>query len=148
MRRIRSVSAPGCWPAAQARDRVTLPWDDRYRRRLRLVTDGGEPLLLDLEHAQVLGGGAGLALEGGGWVAVAAAPELVAEVRCRNAGDLARFAWHLGNRHVPAQILDGALRFRDDAVIIDMIAGLGGAVTRLTAPFDPEPGAYHHRRGR
>ena len=142
VRRILRAEAAGRWPAAAARDSVTLAWDDRYRRRLRLTSDGGEALLLDLDRARALHGGDGLALEDGGWVAVVAAPEAVVDVACADARALARFAWHLGNRHVPTQLLEGGLRFRDDAVIVDMLRGLGASVARLDAPFDPEPGAY------
>ncbi len=148
MRRIGRVAAAGRWPAERSCDSVTLTWDDRYRRRLRLVSDGGEALLLDLDKARPLGDGDGLALDDGGWVAVVAAPEPVVEVRCTDARSLARLAWHLGNRHVPAQLMDGGLRFRDDPVIVDMVAGLGASATRCTAPFDPERGAYDHRRDR
>ena len=142
VRRILRAEAAGRWPAAAARDSVTLAWDDRYRRRLRLTSDGGEALLLDLDRARALHGGDGLALEDGGWVAVVAAPEAVVDVACADARARARFAWHLGNRHVPTQLLEGGLRFRDDAVIVDMLRGLGASVARLDAPFDPEPGAY------
>ena len=142
VRRILRAEAAGRWPAAAARDSVTLAWDDRYRRRLRLTSDGGEALLLDLDRARALHGGDGLALEDGGWVAVVAAPEAVVDVACADARALARFAWHLGNRHVPTQLLEGGLRFRDDAVIVDMLRGIGASVARLDAPFDPEPGAY------
>lgn len=142
MRRILRAVAAGRWPAAAARDSVTLAWDDRYRRRVRLVSDGGEALLLDLDRARALSGGDGLALEDGGWVAVIAAREAVVDVRCADARSLARFAWHLGNRHVPTQLLEGGLRFRDDPVIVDMLRGLGASTARLAAPFDPERGAY------
>jgi urease accessory protein len=65
---------------------------------------------------------------------------------------LMRIAWHLGNRHLPVQMLDGALRIRADHVIADMVAGLGGHVHALDAPFQPEGGAYaaaahHHHHG-
>ena len=56
--------------------------------------------------------------------------------------NLLRLAWHLGNRHLPVQALDGTLRIRDDHVIAEMVERLGGRITRLDAPFDPETGAY------
>jgi urease accessory protein len=59
-----------------------------------------------------------------------------------------RIAWHLGNRHLPVQFVQGALRIRADHVMEDMVLGLGAGVRHLAAPFDPEPGAYaaagHH----
>ena len=144
--RIGRAAPAGRWPAHAAADTVTLAWDDRWRRRRRLVTDGGEALLLDLERARALAHGDGLAVEDGRWIAVAAAPEPVAEACCGDARALARLAWHLGNRHIPVQLVDNAVRFRHDPVIADMAARLGAQVAHRNAPFHPEHGAYSHRR--
>jgi urease accessory protein len=80
---------------------------------------------------------------------VHAAAERVLEARASDPRTLARLAWHVGNRHTPAQVLDGALRLLDDPVLRDMLEGLGADVVRRTAPFAPEPGAYGagHRHG-
>jgi urease accessory protein len=123
---------------------VTLPYDDRHRRRVRLSTDAGLPFLLDLPEARVLRDGDRLVLEDGRLVLVRAAPEAVLEVRARgDASALARVAWHLGNRHAPTQILDGRLRIRADHVLEHLLVEhLGAEVARATAPFDPEGGAY------
>lgn len=143
MRRAAATASAGAWPADEAADTVTLAFDDRARRRIRLETDSGAPFLLDLADTVRLADGDGLRLDDGGWIAVRAAPEPLVEVTAETAGQRARIAWHLGNRHVPAEILPGALRFRDDAVIVRMIEGLGAKCTRIEAPFQPEPGAYH-----
>ena len=121
---------------------MTLTFVDRHRRRLRLVADSGTPFLLDLARAQHLADGDGLELDNGAYVRVSAAPERVIEIEAGTPGDLLRLAWHLGNRHLPVQALEGRLRIRDDHVIAAMVEGLGGRVTRLQAPFDPETGAY------
>ena len=55
---------------------------------------------------------------------------------------LVQLAWQLGNRHLPTQILDDHLRIRQDHVIKDMLIGLGAEVKEITAPFNPESGAY------
>ncbi len=77
-----------------------------------------------------------------------AAPEPVLEIAAPDRATLLRIAWHLGNRHLPVQIAGERLRIRADHVIAEMVAGLGGRLTRLDAPFDPEIGAYaaspHH----
>ena len=70
------------------------------------------------------------------------APEAVLEIEAAGPVELLRLAWHLGNRHLPVQALEGRLRIRDDHVIADMVAALGGRISRLSAPFDPETGAY------
>ena len=145
MRRAVEVARAGEWPCDLSVGRVTLGWDDRHRRRVRLATDDGEAFLLDLAEAVVLRGGDGLRLDGGGWLEVCAADEPLVEARAGDPAGLARLAWHLGNRHVPAEVIGGALRFRDDPVIVDMIAGLGARITRVRAPFTPEGGAYSAR---
>ena len=142
MRRAIAVHKSGHWPEEAATDRVTLAFVDRHRRRLRLVADSGNPFLLDLARVQHLADGDGLELDDGGYVRVCAAPERVLEIAGDGPTDLLRLAWHLGNRHLPVQALEGRLRIRDDHVIADMVEKLGGRVTRLSAPFDPETGAY------
>jgi len=142
MRRAIAVHKGGHWPEEAAIDRVILAFVDRHRRRLRLVAESGTPFLLDLARVQHLADGDGLELDDGKYVRVCAAPERVLEIEGDGPTDLLRLAWHLGNRHLPVQVLDGRLRIRDDHVIAEMVEGLGGKVTRLNAPFDPETGAY------
>jgi urease accessory protein len=141
MLRADRVAHVGEWPRERARGTVTLAFDDRHRRRLRLTSDAGEPFLLDLSRAAVLEEGDGLALSDGTWLAVKAAPEALLEITAEPSL-LARLAWHLGNRHLPAQIDAQRIRIRDDHVIADMIERLGGRVQRISAPFIPEAGAY------
>jgi len=123
-------------------DKVTLAYLDRHRRRIRLVADSGAAFLLDLPRAQHLADGDGLELDSGGYVKVCAAPEAIIEIEAADQESLLRIAWHLGNRHLPLQALEGRLRIRADHVIAAMVEGLGGHIIRLDAPFDPEIGAY------
>ena len=142
MRRADHVHPAGAWPRERARATVTLAYDDRHRRRVRLVADDGGDFLLDLPEAIVLRDGDGLRLDDGAWLGVRAAAEEVCDIACPTPEALARIAWHLGNRHLPVQIVAGGLRIRDDHVIVGMLEGMGAAVTRKKAPFDPEGGAY------
>ena len=142
MRRAIAMHTRGQWPEEAAVDSVTLAFLDRHRRRIRLVADSGTPFLLDLPRAQHLAEGDGLELDNGGYVRVQAAPEPVIEIAADSPTDLLRIAWHLGNRHLPLQVLEDRLRLRADHVIASMIEGLGGRVTWAQAPFDPEIGAY------
>ena len=121
---------------------VTLAYLDRHRRRIRLVADSGETFLLDLARARHLGDGDGLELDGGGYVRVRAAPEPVLEIEAADRAGLLRIAWHLGNRHLPLQVVGNRLHIRADHVIAEMVTGLGGRITRLEVAFDPEAGAY------
>ncbi len=140
--RSTSVLSAGTWDTAKAGDCVLLDYDRRHRRRVLLRTEGGCDVLLDLAHAARLRDGDGLLLEDGDIVRVQAQPERLAEIRARAQGDLVRIAWHLGNRHLPVQLLDGRIRMRADHVIEAMAAQLGGEIAHIDAPFDPEAGAY------
>jgi urease accessory protein len=143
MRRAIAVAPAGTWPREAALARITLAFEERYRRRFRMIDDGGEPFLLDLPRATVLADGDGLVIEGDGYILVCAAQEAVVDIRGRTTAEVAQLAWHIGNRHVPVQILsDGTIRMRDDHVLVAMIEGRGVAVMRLRAPFSPERGAY------
>ncbi|MBV8337261.1 MAG: urease accessory protein UreE [Alphaproteobacteria bacterium] len=150
MRRAVAVHPHGRWPTERASDTVTLAYLDRHRRRIRLAADSGVIFLLDLARAYHLAEGDGLELDDGAFVRVRAAPEPVLEIEAADTGSLLRIAWHLGNRHLPVQVVGERLRIREDHVIAEMIAGLGGRITRAQAPFDPEIGAYTgamHRHG-
>jgi urease accessory protein len=107
-----------------------------------LTAERGTILLLDLPHATTLRDGDGLVLEDGAVVRVAGKPEPLFEVAAANAFELARLAWHLGNRHADVQLLGDRLRIHRDHVLAEMLAGLGARVTEIEAPFDPETGAY------
>jgi urease accessory protein len=121
---------------------VRLDYDHRTRRRIALTGAGGLEFLLDLAKAPVLAPGDGLKLEDGRIVAVEAAPERLLEIACADERALARIAWHLGNRHLAAEIGARAIYIRDDHVIADMARGLGAEVRTVQRPFNPEGGAY------
>jgi len=142
MLRAERVERAGHWPRERGRGTVTLAYDDRHRRRLRLTSDAGEEFLLDLPRAGLLEDGDGLALSDGGWLAVKAAAEPLIEVKAASANLLARLAWHLGNRHLPAQIEAERILIREDHVIAAMLEGLGASLRPVSAPFTPERGAY------
>ena len=129
------------WSGAAA-DSVVLDYDDRHRRRLAMTGTRGTEFLLDLPEVAELRGGDALVLDDGRLIEVVAAPEPLLEIRCTDPLHLARVAWHLGNRHLPTQLLSKALRIRRDHVIADMAAQLGAKVVEIEAPVDPEGGAY------
>jgi urease accessory protein len=126
-------------------DRVVLDSDERHRRRIVLTGERGTEFLLDLPHATTLRDGDGLVLEDGAIVRVAGKPEPLVEVAAATAQELARLAWHIGNRHTDMQVMADTLRIRRDHVLEDMLRGLGARLTPIEAPFDPEHGAYGHR---
>ena len=107
MQRATKFEHAGHWPVNSAVGTVTLDYDDRHRRRMRLKTDNGTAFLLDLERATLLKAGDGVALEDGTWVMVAASDEDVIDVYGATHRATARLAWHLGNRHLPVPDLGG-----------------------------------------
>jgi len=144
-----SVHRPaGHWPKEKAAGLLTLDFDARHRRRIRLTSDQGEDVLLDLPKAIAMADGDGLQLEDGRWLMVQAAAEVIIEVRHNDPNQLVRLAWHLGNRHLPTEIRDQGLRIRPDHVIEDMLLGFGADLVKVQAAFQPEGGAYgghgHH----
>ena len=92
--------------------------------------------------SDLLRDGDGLVLDDGTLVRVDGKPEPLFEVAAANASELARLAWHLGNRHTDVQISGETLRIRRDHVLEAMLIGLGARLTPIEAPFDPEGGAY------
>jgi urease accessory protein len=140
----------GSWDTKREIDRVLIDYDRRFRRRIVLTTVLGGEVLIDLPQAVRLRDGDGLMVESG-VVRVCAQAEELMEIHAHEDGDLVRIAWHLGNRHLPVQLLGEYIRIRADHVIGEMVEGLGGHVETIQAPFDPEAGAYsgggHHHHG-
>ncbi|SED90397.1 urease accessory protein [Rhizobiales bacterium GAS191] len=143
---IRASSITRALAVREARvvDTVTLDHEDRYRRRAVLTCDGGLEVLLDLDKPARIEDGDALKLEDGRLVRVVAAPEELIEVTSDNPARLMRAAWHLGNRHTPAEIGAEAIYFASDHVLVEMLRGLGLSARPVTRPFRPERGAYEH----
>jgi urease accessory protein len=138
---VHEVIPHGHW-SGEAADHITLDHNARHRRRWYYTADHGTAFLLDLPRAQVLGHGDALQLLDGRLVEVLAAPEALVEVTAQDPVAMIRLAWHIGNRHLPAELHPHAIRLRDDHVINAMLEGLGATVTKIEAPFTPEGGAY------
>src|SRR6516162_7458006 len=137
MRRACEIRTAGTWNAAAAIDRVVLDAHERHRRRIALTGERGTAFLLDLPQATALKDGDGLVLEDG-------KAEPLLEIAAASPHELARLAWHIGNRHTEVQVVGDTLRIRRDRVLEDMLRGLGARLTAIEAPFDPEHGAYGH----
>jgi urease accessory protein len=122
---------------------ITLDRQSRYRRRVLLKADSGHDLMLDLETATYMADGDMLELaDGGGFIRVIAAPEPLLEIHVTDPLALARVAWHIGNRHTPAEITAHAIYIQPDHVLEEMVTGHGAHVHHVVRPFEPEGGAY------
>jgi urease accessory protein len=137
---------------APATDSVALAYDERKRSRLKVTLTSGTEAGIFLERGDHLRGGDKLAAEdGSAIIEILAAPENLIEAVANSPLLFARAAYHLGNRHVPVQILPtengGKLRFQTDHVLAEMVRGLGCSVCETEAPFQPESGAYGSHGG-
>ena len=145
MQRAFTVKPAHTWDPALAADRVVLDAGERHRRRLVLTGEGGTTFLLDLPRPVMLKDGDGLVLEDSRVVRVVGRPESLVAITAASPEDLARLAWHIGNRHIDMQVMGDELRIRRDHVLEDMLRGFGARLTPIEAAFYPEGGAYDER---
>lgn len=129
---------------------LALPFEKRQKTRHRAALASGEEVAIALPRGEVLRGGDLVVASDGRVFEVVAEPERLLHVECAGPVELARAAYHLGNRHVPVQVGEGFLRLAADHVLEEMLRGLGATVSAVEAPFEPEAGAYsagHHHAG-
>jgi urease accessory protein len=123
-------------------ERAELAHDERHLRRRALTLKSGERILVDLSETVALRHGDRLALEDGRQIEIAAAAEELLEIAARDRLHLTELAWHLGNRHLAAEIHEDRILVLRDHVIKAMLEGLGADVRETVAPFHPMRGAY------
>lgn len=126
---------------------IALAHDQRHLRRKLLHLKNDDVVMLDLKEPVMLADGDLLVLEGGGHIRIAATEEPLYEILPRNGLHLIELAWHLGNRHLPAEIREDRILILRDPVIRAMLEGLGATVSDVTSPFQPMRGAYHGGHG-
>jgi urease accessory protein len=132
----------------EVKGQLKLPFELRQKSRLRTTLVSGEEVGLVLPRGEILRGGDLVTASDGRVIEVLAAPEKLLHVEAASPTDLAKAAYHLGNRHVPVQVGEGFLRLSADHVLEEMLKKLGAKVTHVEAPFEPEAGAYaggHHQ---
>ncbi len=132
---------------APAIDTLILPHAQRQVQQGFLFGVKGTCVELDFGEGVRLRTDDALVLDDGGLVEVVAEPEPLIEARAADLPSLARLAWHLGDRHVPVQILERRLRLKRDPAIEALLASLGAKVVAIEAPFEPEGGAYEAAAG-
>jgi urease accessory protein len=124
---------------------LKLPFDARQKSRLRTQLVSGEEVGLMLPRGEILRGGDLVTASDGRVIEVIAEPEKLLHIE---SAELAKIAYHLGNRHVPVQVGRDFLRIAADHVLEEMATKLGAKVSAVEAPFEPEAGAYaggHHQ---
>jgi urease accessory protein len=147
MPRATSVQLAADRKTGNVVDTLILPFAQRQVQQGFLFGVKGTCIEIDLAEPVRLRTDDALMLEGGGIVEIVAEAEPLIEARAADLAGLARLAWHLGDRHVPVQVLERRLRMRRDATIEEMLERLGAKVTAIDAPFEPEGGAYDAAQG-
>src|SRR5690606_13157440 len=122
---------------------LRMDFDARQRARSRVIASNGDVVGIHIERGSSLKDGDCLISAAGEVYMVRAAAEPLSLVTCENQLDVARAAYHLGNRHVRLQIEPHRLSYQSDHVLDDMVQKLGFQVDHGEFPFEPEPGAYH-----
>jgi len=129
----------------EVKGQLRLPFDSRQKSRLRTKLVSGEEVALMLPRGEILRGGDLVTASDGRVIEVVAEPEKLLHIE---SAELARVAYHLGNRHVPVQVGKDFLRIAADHVLGEMVKKLGAKMKEVEAPFEPEAGAYsgaHHQ---
>jgi urease accessory protein len=129
----------------EVKGQLKLPFDSRQKSRLRTKLVSGEEVALMLPRGEILRGGDLVTASDGRVIEVLAEPEKLLHIE---SGELAKIAYHLGNRHVPVQVGKDFLRIAADHVLAEMVKKLGAKVSEVEAAFEPEAGAYaggHHQ---
>ncbi len=135
----------------RARYLLERPWESvildsaaRHLRRKLMVLQNGDEVLIDLEKTAKLENRDCLLLEDGRLVQIIASDEELLEITARDAVHLTQLAWHIGNRHLEAQIEATRILIRQDHVIAAMLRQLGATTRIVRETFSPEHGAYSH----
>jgi urease accessory protein len=123
-------------------DTVILDYAQRSAQKITVTGVKGGAFEIDLRQPARLRTDDVLVLEDGGLVEVVAAPEPLIEARAADLAALSRLAWHLGDRHVPVQVLPNRIRARREPAVEALLKLLGAKVAMIEAPFEPERGAY------
>jgi len=129
----------------EVKGQLKLPFESRQKSRLRTKLVSGEEVALMLPRGEILRGGDLVTASDGRVIEVLAEPEKLLHIE---SAELAKVAYHLGNRHVPVQVGKDFLRIATDHVLSEMVKKLGAKVKEVEAPFEPEAGAYaggHHQ---
>jgi urease accessory protein len=142
MPRAFSVIAAGHRHDRPVVDIVILDYAQRSAQKAVVTCVKGGTIEIDLHQPVRLRTDDLLLLDDGNLVEVVAAPELLIEARAADTAALARLAWHLGDRHVPLQVLPNRIRARREGAIEGLLASLGAKIAMIEAPFEPEGGAY------
>jgi urease accessory protein len=130
---------------------LETPWEiivmdstARHLRRKLITLQHGDEVMVDLDSTIKFEDRDCLILDDGRLVQIIASDEELLEITARDITHLTQLAWHIGNRHLEAQIEASRILIRRDHVIANMLKQLGATITEVHETFIPEHGAYAH----
>ncbi len=126
-----------------ATDGIELKAEDRHLRRKLILTENGKEILVDLPLSVFIEDGDHLELEDGTFLEVRAAEEELLEIRGVSPAHVVQMAWHIGNRHLAAQLEWDRILILPDRIIAQMLEKRGATLKLVHEQFSPEHGAYH-----
>ncbi|MBI3327541.1 MAG: urease accessory protein UreE [Nitrospinae bacterium] len=125
-------------------DTVALTWEERQKSRQKLFTAQGREIALALPTGTRLYAG-DLLPTADGWIEVHLAPEDVLLIRPQSSQEMAFAAYQIGNRHLPLEIGDQALRTLYEPVLAAYLTQQGIPVKRTQLPFTPVSAMSRHQ---
>jgi urease accessory protein len=156
MPRAIAILRAGQTRAGAIADTLLLDYDQRRTPDGVLTGLKGTQVQIAIAKSESLATDDCLVLDDGRLIEIVARPEPLLEVRAPDVAGLARLAWHLGDRHILAELHERRLRVRRDPAVEKLLTSLDAKVTSIEAPFEPEGGAYsggqrgahgHHHEG-
>ena len=129
---------------APVADTLILDFEQRTRKQGFVFTHKGTCIEFAFDEAPALATDDALVLDDGRLVEIVAAPEPLVEARIADPAALARLAWTLGDRHVPAQLFANRLRVRRKPEIETLLKERGAKIADIEAPFEPDAAAGAH----
>jgi urease accessory protein len=129
-----------------ARDTITLDWEERLKARARRVSDGGAEFGAALARGTMLRGGDCFVLDQLQIVVmVVERAEPVFVIAPRSPEEWGRYAYQIGNNHLPVMIEDGLLVCPDVPGMEQVLALHAIEFVRASRPFTPLAGLPDHR---
>ena len=123
-------------------DTISLDFEARFKRKIRLVSDSGYEFFLSLDKASELPVNGTLILKSKKNIRVLAAKEALMRIETENTIELMKAIWNIGNRHLNCDICETSVILREDKVIADMLEKLNCKVSYFQDCFTPLSGAY------
>ena len=128
-----------------ARDTITLGWEDRLHVHGRRRSDGGVAFGLSLPRGTMLRGGDCLVVDKARTVVVVVErPERAFFISPRTPQEWALFAYHIGNRHQPMMLTDGAIVCPEVAGVEQLLEQQRIPFTHTMIPFTPVTSGDSH----